>query len=90
MNFSNIQVLWTETYTNKIDKAEQMVWSQFPIKIPKVYFVDFVLDKNSGGKTNEKLTKKTYLEQSATPFEKKTIIVTQTFSSKLWSNKHYS
>ena len=65
-----------------------MVWLQFSIKILGMHFVTYVLDNNNWDNKNEKLTKKSYLEQKATFFEREKIIVNQILSSKL--NMHYS
>ena len=71
INFAKFQTLWAGTYKIRIDKAGQMVWSQFSIKTFGVYFLNSVLDNNNWDRINEKLTKKSYLEQRATLFVNK-------------------
>ena len=71
------------TYKNRIEKTKQMTWSRFSIKILGVHFVNSILDNNTWDKINEKLPKKSNLEQSATFFDRDKIIVNQILSSKL-------
>ena len=46
-NCSKITVLWAGVYKNRIDKPEQMIWSQLYIKLLEVLFVNFVLNNNN-------------------------------------------
>ena len=39
-------------------KQKKMVWPQFPIKILRVHFVNFVLDNSNKDKISHSLTKK--------------------------------
>ena len=54
INFSKSQTLWAGAYKNRIDKPEQILWSQFSIKILRVYSVIYVFDKYNWGKINKK------------------------------------
>ena len=85
INLSESQALWARSYKKRYEKAGNMAWSNFSIKILRIHFDNSIPDNSNWNKISANIAKRIHVwNRVRLSLRGRKIIISQILLSKLW------